>query len=213
MRPVNKLIVDIQEFRIETESGLILYPDTNYKPELADSIYGVVVSRPPVLNNAGAQRFYLRKGEVTQYKFSDFPDEFQVGDKVWFNYQASRQEQWMWEDNKYWILYDHVMWYERGEELFAAPGKVLVKPIKKTAKFLAFETTEGEYSERGQVIKIGTPLKGQCPTPYEVGDVVVFDPRFVDKTTYYKAQNIWAVDFDEILVVLPDHAKAGDAVL
>ena len=136
------------------------------------------------------------------HKFYDFSHVVQKGDRVWFSYQPSCQEQWMFEDKNYWIPFDDVLYYERDGILFAADGMVLVKPIEITEKFMAYETTVGVHPDRGEVIAIGNCLKGQEDLGLNLGDVILFDPKMVDKSMAYKGKKVWAVDFDSILCVL-----------
>jgi len=202
-KPVNKLIVSITEHRIETESGFLFIPETEWKPLESEPVSGIVISEETILNHAGAKRFYLnKKDQRVMHKFSDFSHFVQKGDRVWFSYQPSRQEQWMFEDKNYWIPFDDVLYYERDGILFAADGMVLVKPIEITEKFMAYETTVGVHPDRGEVIAIGNCLKGQEDLGLNLGDVILFDPKMVDKSMAYKGKKVWAVDFDSILCVL-----------
>lgn len=201
--PVNKIIVSISEYRIETASGFQLIPEVEFKPEMGEPVCGIVVNDQTILNHAGAKRFYEdKKGIERQYPFSAFSNFLQKGDKVYFMYQAGRQEQWMWEDKDYWIPFDDVLFYERDGVLYAADGIILVKPIEIKEKFMEYETVTGEHKDRGEVVAIGNPLKGQSDLGVSVGDVVVFNPKMVDKNMTYKGAKIWAVDLDSVLCVL-----------
>jgi co-chaperonin GroES (HSP10) len=203
MVPVNKVIVSLQEFMIETESGLILNPELEYKPEQSASISGIVVSEEFILNHAGAKRFYLnKKDQRVMYKFSDFSKFLQKGDRVWFMYQADLREHWMFESNDHWIPFDDIWFYERDGVLYAADGLVLVRPIDIMEKFMEYETVVGTHQDRGEVIAIGNRLKGQEDLGLNLGDVILFDPKMVDKSMAYKGKKVWAVDFDSVLCVL-----------
>ncbi len=202
-RPVNRIIVEIVQHTIETESGFQLFPEVEYKPEQSEPISGIVLSEETILNHTGCKRFYTNsKNQSCMYKFSDFSPFLKAGDRVWFNYQASRSEQWMWEDQNYWIGYDEVIFYERDGVLHAADGMVLVKPIEITESFMEYTNVIGEHQDRGTVFLVGNPLKTQSELGCAIGDVILFDPKYVDKSITYKGNKVWAVDFDMVLCVL-----------
>ncbi len=208
-RSINRVVLEVEtERKIETASGLVLFAECDYKPELSDPTYGVYIgSRPPVLTahstpGAECQRFYLHKGVEKSYRFSDFPNPLEDGDIVWFLHQARLADHWMWENKAYWIRFDHLAFYERNEQLFAMPGRLVLKPIPIEQGFMEYQSVVGEHQDRGVVMAIGLPLNGQDPLPCQVGDVVVFNPRWVDKNFMYRHQRVLVVDFDEVLVVL-----------
>jgi len=151
----------------------------------------------------GVKQFYLnKKDQRVMYKFSDFSKFLQKGDRVWFMYQADLREHWMFESNDHWIPFDDIWFYERDGVLYAADGVVLVRPIDIVEKFMEYETVVGTHQDRGEVIATGNRLKGQEDLGLNMGDVILFDPKMVDKSMAYKGKKVWAVDFDSVLCVL-----------
>jgi len=225
MNSVNRIILKLDEgeTKIETQSGLSLYNELEYRPGAAAPVNGVCwnLSRPLVLTNSPSKREYLRKGKIGQYKFNDFSNPLQDGDRVWFTHQANQQEQWMWEGRDYWVPFDDLLFYERDGKPHAMPGIVLVKPVKIEKSFLEYKTQELEYVEgkrspdllKGEVVSVGEPLRGQESPIYAPGDVIVFQSRWVDTSMRFHHEILWGVDMEEVVLVLPEHAKAGDEVL
>ena len=218
-RSVNRIILTLDEgeAKIETQSGLILYNELEYKPGAAAPVNGVWDSRPLVLTSAPSKREYYRKGKAGQYRFSDFSNPLQGGDRVWFSYQANQQGQWMWEGKDYWVSFDDLLFYERDGKPHAMPGIVLVKPIRIEKSFLEYKTSELGYEEgkrspdllQGKVVSVGEPLKGQESPIYTPGDVVVFQSRWVDTSMKYHHETLFAVDMEEVVLVLPDRADGS----
>lgn len=220
---VNRIILKLDEgeTKIETQSGLLLYNELEYRPGAAAPVNGVWDSRPLILTSAPTKRQFHRKGNLGQYRFNDFSNPLQDGDRVWFTHQANQQGQWMWEGRDYWVAFDDLLFYERDGKPHAMPGIVLVKPVKIEKSFLEYSTSELEYEEgkrspdllRGEVVSVGEPLKGQESPIYAPGDVVVFQSRWVDTSMKYHHETLWGLDMEEVVIVLPEHAKGGDEVL
>lgn len=211
-RSVNRIILTLDEgeAKIETQSGLILYNELEYKPGAAAPVNGVWDSRPLSLSSAPSKREYQRKGKIELYQFDDFSNPLQDGDRVWFAHQADMQGQWMWEERDFWIRFDDLLFYERDGKPHAMDGIVLVKPIRIEKSFLEYSTSEMEYQEgktspallRGEVVSVGAPLRGQESPIYGPGDVVVFQSRWVDTSMRYHHESIFAVDMEEVVCVL-----------
>ena len=219
-KSVNRIILTLDEgeAKIETQSGLTLYNELEYKPGASAPVNGVWdSSRPLVLTSAPTKREYLRNGKIGMYRFNDFSNPLQDGDRVWFAHQADKQGQWMWEGKDYWISFDDLLFYERDGKPHAMPGIVLVKPLKIKKSFLEYSIHELEYEEgvrspnllRGEVVSVGAPLRGQESPIYAPGDVVVFQSRWVDTSMKYHHETLWGVDMDEVVCVLPDRADGS----
>lgn len=223
-KSINRIVLTLDEgeAKIETQSGLILYNELEYRPGASAPVNGVWnSSRPLVLTSAPTKREYHRKGKISTYRFNDFSNPLQDGDRVWFAHQAAQKEQWMWEGRDYWVPFDDLLFYERGGKPYAMDGIVLVKPVKIEKSFLAYSTSELEYVEgkrspdllRGEVVSVGAPLRGQESPIYTPGDVIVFQSRWVDTSMKYHYETLFAVDMEEVVCVLPGNANGGDAVL
>lgn len=85
----NTFIVKIDkkfEDEIKTESGLVLYKDTTFKPEENSATRGVVVSAPDTIFNVGGVKgvYDVREGDILYFHYGVVLDDYNdLGDNLW----------------------------------------------------------------------------------------------------------------------------------
>lgn len=178
--PVDNLLVKIDkkfQDEIEFDGGLKMSIYTHVNQSEHTTLKGTVVSLPKRLKGIPDTQRIL--------------PELQVGDEIYFSYHVvfdqhnTESATWFLNEIKekgesYWMVdYQHVFFAKRGEEILMVGGYVLVEPmyqqLPKTILVLPEAVEKKEYKDRGKVIAIGVPLKGEINSGVEIGDVVRFE--------------------------------------
>jgi co-chaperonin GroES (HSP10) len=188
--PVDYFLVEIEEKfqdKVETQSGVLLYRDTTYHPEEYATITGRIVSVPARIAPAIDTKHLVIEGKP--------------GDQVIFSYlvitdwnrhtdrSAEHNNEVTINGKSYWKV--HARWVlgfisQIDGTIIPAAGYVYMNPLnetkqEKTSGGIVIPDNMQELETKGmsKVIHIGHPLKNQEPVDVSEGDIVIYDPRFV----------------------------------
>lgn len=181
--PINKLIVTInKKFQDELTlaSGLVLYQDTNFRPEQHVTTMGKVIGVPGKLNE-------MIENDGVEIKVKE-------GDEVCFSYQVvydvdndgNHLNLFIHEGQEYWLVdYGQVFFVKRGEEVIPIAGNVVIDIVSnelqdtfKGSIIIMPETSKSSTVKGQGIVKyIGEPLTTEPTLDVKEGDTVFFKPE------------------------------------
>lgn len=157
----NRVLVEVDQLRYETtktKSGLELYVDDTHVLHQYTVRHGVVAKLPEKL------MFWDEDKESGLPWRTEM--EIEVGDAVWFTGMSSHSgEKLSFKGKKYILIpYQDLYVAKRGEQVIPLNSNILLEPISKTVKALAYE----KVSDSATVAKID--FIGRLNTEYEFED-------------------------------------------
>jgi len=123
MKPIYKIFVTIEkrfQDEVKTESGIVFYKETSFRPEENSTIFGDVVGVPDKYDHSMGTE--------------DFKANVQVGDKLYFNFLVTIDDENRVEiDGKeYWMVdYFNAIAVVRDGVILAVGDHILIEPIEE----------------------------------------------------------------------------------